>query len=44
MEEIKTFDGDKIIEDLREFYKTGEGGIFKDYLPDFERAVIESGY
>jgi hypothetical protein len=28
--------------DLREFYEKAEGGIFKKYLPDFERAVSES--
>jgi hypothetical protein len=31
-----------IIKDLREFYKTAEGGAFAEYLPDFEQAVKET--
>lgn len=31
-----------IIRDLREFYRTAEGGIFAKYLPDFEQAVKET--
>jgi len=31
-----------IINELREFYKTAEGGIFAKYLPDFEQAVKET--
>ncbi len=31
-----------VIEDLREFYRDAEGGIFSKYLPDFEQAVRES--
>jgi hypothetical protein len=31
-----------IIKDLREFYETAEGGIFKKYLPDFNQAVRQS--
>jgi hypothetical protein len=34
----------EIIDDLRNFYKNGEGGIFSKYLDDFENAVKESGY
>jgi hypothetical protein len=34
----------EIIQDLREFYTKAEAGIFKKYLPDFEQAVIESGF
>jgi len=32
------------IRDLRGFYRKAEGGIFSKYLPDFNTAVIESGY
>lgn len=35
----------EIIEkDLREFYNNADGGIYRKYLPDFEQAVVESGY
>src|SRR5579872_77088 len=43
----KYFEGiDKstVIEDLREFYKTADGGIFERFLADFEQAVLESGH
>jgi len=41
---FKGMDRQQIINDLREFYETAEGGIFRKYLPDFERAVRESGF
>jgi len=41
---FKGMDKEAIIKDLREFYETAEGGMFKDYLPDFEQALRESGF
>ena len=35
-------DRNTVINDLRQFYREAEGGIFRRYLPDFERAVRES--
>ena len=39
---FKNMDTTQIINDLREFYQTAEGGIFARYLPDFEQAVQET--
>ena len=39
---FKGIDREQIIRDLREFYKKAEGGAFKKYLPDFEKAVKQS--
>jgi len=39
---FKDMNRDEVISDLRDFYESAEGGIFKKYLPDFERAVRES--
>ena len=41
---FKTMDPQQIISDLRKFYETADGGIFAKYLPDFERALRESGF
>jgi hypothetical protein len=41
-EHFKGMDRGQVVKDLREFYKTGAGGAFKNYLPDFEQAVEES--
>jgi hypothetical protein len=41
---FKGMNKDGIIKDLREFYEQAEGGIFKEFLRDFEQAVKESGY
>ena len=41
---FKDVDKTEVIKDLTEFYKTAEGGAFKKYLPDFLKAVKESGY
>jgi hypothetical protein len=35
-------DRNTVINDLREFYREAEAGIFRKYLPDFEQAVRES--
>lgn len=40
-EHFANIDRKEIIEDLRDFYKNAEGGRFKKYLEDFERAVKE---
>jgi RHS repeat-associated protein len=38
----KDMNPNQIIQDLREFYKTAEGGRFSQYLDDFEQAVKET--
>ncbi len=38
----KGMDKDQIIADLDEFYSTAEGGMFKEYRPDFIKAVEET--
>jgi len=39
---FKDMDNTQIIEDLRDFYKSANGGAFQKYLPDFEQAVMET--
>ena len=41
-EHFKHMNRNSIISDLREFYLTAEGGVFRKYVGDFERAVFES--
>jgi hypothetical protein len=41
---FKDINKQTVIKDLQEFYESAEGGIFKDYLPDFLEAVAESGF
>jgi hypothetical protein len=41
---FKDINKQEVIKDLREFYQSGEGGIFAEYLSDFEQAVKESGF
>lgn len=41
---FESMDKTQVIKDLTEFYRTAEGGIFKEYLPDFLQAVKESGF
>jgi RHS repeat-associated protein len=43
-EYFKDLNKGEIIKDLSDFYENAEGGIFKKYLPDFAKAVKESGY
>lgn len=41
---FKNIDKKTVIKDLQKFYKSAEGGIFKDYLRDFLQAVAETGF
>jgi hypothetical protein len=39
---FKNTNPNEIIVELRQFYEKAEGGLFKEYLPDFEHAVEET--